>query len=84
MSNVTGVTGNIISGLNEQAFLRYRNDRQIRNVLSKQIVGKAKAVPEPPADTVTMNKSDTNADTCYLGTNFIPLAYTNRSADVYP
>ena len=35
-------------------------------------------------NTKVMNESDTNADTCCLGRNFIPLSYTNRSADVYP
>ena len=68
---------------NEQESLRSRNDRQIWNVLSKQIIGKAKAVPEPTADTVSMNKADTNDDTCFLGTNFILLVYTNRSTDLY-
>lgn len=30
------------------------------------------------------NECDTNADTCCLGTNFIVLSYTSRTADVYP
>ena len=29
------------------------------------------------------NESDSNADTCCLGTNFIVLSYTQRTADVY-
>ena len=48
------------------------------------MIGKAKAVPETSADTVAINDSDTNDDTCCLGTNFIPLVYTNKSANVYP
>lgn len=31
-----------------------------------------------------MNESDSNADTCCLGSNFIILQYTQRTADVYP
>ena len=30
------------------------------------------------------NESDSNADTCCPGTNFIVLSYTQRTADVYP
>ena len=41
-------------------------------------------VPESPPGTSANNESDTNADTCCLGTNFIILQYTRRSADVYP
>ena len=52
--------------------------------MSKGRIGKSKAVPEKSADTVAMNKSDTNDDTCCMGTNFIPLVYTNKSANVYP
>ena len=41
-------------------------------------------MPAPPANVTAMNEADSNADTCCLGTNFIPLHYTNRTADVYP
>ena len=34
--------------------------------------------------TTSNNESDSNADTCCLGSNFTILAYTNRTADVYP
>ena len=37
-----------------------------------------------PTGTRAINEADTNADTCYLGTNFTVLHYTNRTADVYP
>ena len=30
------------------------------------------------------NETDSNADTCCLGTNFVINSYTGRSADVYP
>ena len=39
---------------------------------------------EPPPNTYSMNECDTNADTCCLGSNFIIMGYTNRTADVYP
>ena len=39
---------------------------------------------EPEAGTVGKNESDSNADTCCLGANFIILRYTQRTADVYP
>ena len=31
-----------------------------------------------------MNEADANSETCCLGTDFIPLAHTNISADLYP
>ena len=40
-------------------------------------------VHEPVAGTVATNESDTNADTCCLGKNFIVQAFTNRTVDVY-
>ena len=39
-----------------------------------------KAAPE---NTYSPNESDTNADTCCLGSNFVILNYTRRTADVY-
>ena len=39
---------------------------------------------EPAPGISAMNESDTNADTCCLGTNFIVLEFTQRTADVYP
>ena len=39
---------------------------------------------ESPPGTTANNESDTNADTCCLGTNFLVLQYTRRTADVYP
>ena len=40
--------------------------------------------PESPPGTSAENESDSNADTCCLGTNFCVLEYTTRTADVYP
>ena len=39
---------------------------------------------EPNPGTIAQNESDTNADTCCFGSNFMPLNYSNRSADVHP
>ena len=75
-----------MGGRNEQASLRSHNPngRNISNVITKRRVGRAHSVPEPAPNTVGQNEADTNADTCCLGQNFIPLHYTNRTADVYP
>ena len=37
-----------------------------------------------PPNTYANNESDTNADTCCLGSNFVIISYTRRTADVYP
>ena len=47
-------------------------------------VGRAKAVKEKSHNTTDYNEADTNADKWCLGRNFTPIAYTNRSADLYP
>ena len=39
---------------------------------------------EPKPNIVAANECDSNADTCCLGTNFIILKYSKRTADVYP
>ena len=38
--------------------------------------------PEP--GNISVNELDTNADTCFLGSNFKVLKMTSRTADVYP
>ena len=61
MNNLTGATGSIMGGRDEQASLRYRNNnRETRNVLSKRMIGKSITVPDPPANTVAMNELDIN------------------------
>ena len=51
-------------------------------------VGKTTSSPtigqEPSPNTSARNETDTNADTCCLGTNFRILNYTGRVADVSP
>ena len=78
--------GSIMGGRNEQASLRSHNPngRNVSNVITKRRVGRAHSVPEPAPNTVGQNEADSNADTCCLGQNFIPLHYTNCTADVYP
>ena len=50
-------------------------------------ISKARAshhkVQEPSPGTIAVNESDTNADTCCLGKNFVVQSYTNRTVDVY-
>ena len=41
-------------------------------------------VKESKADQISKNESDSNADTCLLGNNFIVLSIANKTADVYP
>ena len=38
----------------------------------------------PLAGTIASNETDSNADTCCLGTNFVIMNYTSRMADVFP
>src|SRR5687767_385311 len=44
----------------------------------------AQVYVEPEANTVAINKMDSNADTCCLGANFMVFSHTGRSANVYP
>ena len=78
--------GGVMGGCNEQASFRGRNqnNRNIHNVISRRKVGNVSRVPEPKPNTHAFNEADTNADTCCLGKNFVPISYTNCSADVYP
>ena len=70
---------------NEQASLRNRNNnRQVQNVFSEQRIVRATAVSEPAPKSCATNESDNNYYTCYLGTKFIPIAFTNSTADAYP
>jgi len=59
--------------------------KNISNVRSHRIVAKATPIQhEPIPGTIAQNEADTNADTCCLGSNFIALSQSNRSADVHP
>ena len=72
-------------GRNKQAYLRScNNNRQVKNMFSKQRMGRATAVSEPAPKSCATNESDNNYDTCYLGTKFIPIACTNSTSDAYP
>lgn len=77
----------IIRERNEQARQCQRNgpcSRRISNIILKRVICKFRnKMPEPIPNTAANNEADTNANTCCLGKNFIPLSYTNRSADVY-
>ena len=86
-TQISAVTsgGSIMGGRNKQASLRScNNNRQVQNVFSKQRIGRDTSKYEPTPNARATNDSDTNDGTCFLGTNFIPIAYINRTADVYP
>ena len=57
---------------------------QVQDVFSKRRIGRDTAVSEPTPNNYTNNEANTNADTCFLGMKFTAIAYTNRTADVYP
>ena len=81
--------GSIMGGRNEQHQLRSRNNmnRNASNVQSKRKVASYESTSDisVPSDGTTSDcEADTNADTCCLGSGFIPIAFTNRTADVYP
>ena len=69
--------GNAWNAATATSFSSVRTGRRISSTSTSQ-------VSEPEAGTVGKNESDSNADTCCLGANFIILRYTQRTADVYP
>ena len=70
----------LMGGKNER--LRSKN---ISNIRSHCIVAKTMPIRhEPNPETMFTNEVDTNADTCYLGSNFIDFSYFNRSGDAHP
>ena len=75
----------IMGGQNDPAYLRSRNTngRNIYSMHTHRRVGHSKSLTDPATNNTVSNEYDTNADTCYIGQNFIPIAYTNWSADVY-
>ena len=76
--------GGIMGGRNDQQRSKSRNPN-INNVITKRTLSQTiSKMPESAPNTVAQNEADSNADTCCLGRNFIPLSYTNKSADVYP
>ena len=76
----------IMGGQNEKASLisRNNNGRNISSMHTHRWVGRTKVVTEPDHNTTCSNEVDSNADTCCLGQNVIPIEYTNQSAGVYP
>ena len=53
-------------------------------MFSKLRIGRATSVSKPAPNTYATNKTNTNDDTCCLGTNFITIAYTDLTSDLYP
>ena len=67
--------GGIMGGRNDQQRLRSRNPH-INNVITKRVLSQAiTKMPKPSPNTSAQNEADSNADTCCLGRNFIPLQY---------
>jgi hypothetical protein len=83
--NRNNPTHSIMGGRNEQASLRSRNSNicQIRTSTRHIRTSNTRNI-EPPVGQTGHCESDSNADTCCLGQNFIPIHITNRTADVYP
>ena len=83
ISQVTTANTSIMGGRNEQA--ANRHSRQAGAVVTKRHVQAAnpRHDNEPTVNTSADNECDTNADTCCLGTNFVILHHTFRTADVY-
>lgn len=83
-SQVSQITGNnsIMGGRNEQA--SNRDARRAAAVFTNRHVRSTeRSWNDPPPNTTAENECDTNADTCCLGKNFVVLAPTFRTADVY-
>ena len=78
-----------MGGHNEQAKLRSINKsgdwyiRKVKFQISSQSSRKC-MLSEPHPGTPSTNEMYSNADTCCLGTNFIVMAITDITANVYP
>jgi hypothetical protein len=85
VSQVTTGQHSIMGGRNEQA--QIRQNRRAAAVVTMQHVRSTTPVTrlysDPPENTAASNECDTNADTCCLGTNFVVLQQTFRTADVF-
>ena len=69
-----------MGGRNEQANMRSRNngnDCSVRAVnvkrINAQITTGSYDIEEPEPGNISVNELDTNADTCFLGSNFMVL-----------
>ena len=90
MDNGSQSYGSIMGGENEQANLRSQSTNQnlpiVRSI--RKVDGRDRNRYqdrfEPNSNTSAFNEVDTNAETCCLGQNFIPLTYGNRTTDIYP
>ena len=90
-------TSTMMGGRNDMAGRSGRHNQQGGNKSkyisvinsTRRTIGKLSATEyknfiSAPASTTAWNEADSNADTCCLGKNFIVMAYTERTADVYP
>ena len=77
-------SNSIMGGRNEQAHNQdARRAAAVRTTRHVQSSTMANAWHDPAPNTRADNECDTNADTCCLGKNFVVLAPTFRTADVY-
>ena len=86
INQMTTTSGTIMGGRNEQARKRQKTQSNVSvGALhtKRKIATVQPSLGEPIEGTTATNECDTNADTCCLGTNFIVLQYTNRTANVY-
>ena len=75
--------GSIMGGRNDQASMQScnQNGRWIGKIRSRWNIGSSTTRHiEPIENTAANNKANTNANTCCLGTNFIPIAIANCTA----
>ena len=83
----------MMGGRNDMANRSGRHNQRgsIGAIISKRQVSSSAATPatnfnfnSSPPNTSAWIESDSNADTCCLGSNFVITQYTERTADVYP
>ena len=54
-----------------------------RRLIGSTTSSSAMQISQPPPGITAMNETDSNADTCCLGNNFVILHYTTKQVDVY-
>ena len=91
VSQVTGVTqgysgSTIMGGRNEQSQARdphWRTSQFSLPTTDRKIGQAIQITKKEPAGTVANNECGTNADTCWLGKNYVILNNASRTANVY-
>ena len=73
--------GTMFGGRNEQTNQKQRIEAVHSKRMIQSVDGPLPTNVEPPPGIMANNETDSNADTCCLGTNFVIKSYTGRSAD---